>query len=461
MFLSHAMCLGAAAVLACGDGSSPVTPADGSSDGGEGDDTTTAPTDTTGDSSGTGDTGTVAMVTYYEDVKPILDARCTACHHEGGIAPFSLTDYEDAQTWAPSVAAAIQAGTMPPWPPNADCNDYLGSRELTDEQIDTIVAWNDVAAPMGDPAKEGPPLTDVDPGLSRVDLSLEMAEPYTPQQSPDDYRCFLVPWSDEFSGDAFVTGFRAVPGNQAIVHHVIAFLATPEQVAAYEDLDAAEAGPGYTCFGGTGGPSRTWLGGWAPGGAGSDLPDGLGLQVPAGSMVILQVHYNTLNGAAEPDQTAIEFKVDESVDKVARVVPFANPGWLAGGMDIPADDPDATHAFQRDVTQLLGGPQTVYTAALHMHTLGDHASLSVERADGSSACMLQIDDWDFHWQGSYGLQAPMQLAPGDEIKLECHFDNTAANQPLVDGVPQQPRDVNWGEGTTDEMCLGIMLLAPT
>jgi hypothetical protein len=253
-----------------------------------------------------------------------------------------------------------------------------------------------------------------------------------------------------------------VPGNQAIVHHVIAFLATPDQKDAYAELDAAEPGPGYTCFGGTGGPSRTWLGGWAPGGAGNELPDGLGLEVLPGSQVILQVHYNTLASDPAPDATSIELEIADSVTKVAGVQPFANPMWLGpSGMPIPAGNPDVMHEFQYDITSFIGGPTTIYSASLHMHLLGQRATLSVERADGSSECLLSIDDWDFHWQGAYGLKNPVELGAGDELRLECHFDNSAANQPYVDGAQQAPKDVSWGEGTTDEMCLGIILGAPT
>ena len=50
----------------------------------------------------------------------------------------------------------------------------------------------------------------------------------------------------------------------------------------------------------------------------------------------------------------------------------------------------------------------------------------------------------------------MTVNPGDRIRVECHWDNSAANQPIVDGVQQEPHDVGWGEGTGDEMCLGLM-----
>ncbi len=45
------------------------------------------------------------------------------------------------------------------------------------------------------------------------------------------------------------------------------------------------------------------------------------------------------------------------------------------------------------------------------------------------------------------------------MHLQCWWDNSAENQPLVDGVPKPSVDVGWGEGTFDEMCLGVLLIS--
>jgi len=133
-------------------------------------------------------------------------------------------------------------------------------------------------------------------------------------------------------------------------------------------------------------------------------------------------------------------------------------------MKIPAGAPDTRQTFAYDPTpfmsQISGGalpsnqPITLYSASLHMHTLGTHATTQIQRSDGTTECMLDIPKWDFHWQGSYGFTAPKTLRPGDQIGLECHWDNTAQNQQVVNGTRLPPQDVYWGEGTTDEMCLG-------
>jgi hypothetical protein len=238
---------------------------------------------------------------------------------------------------------------------------------------------------------------------------------------------------------------------------VIAFYASPSQVAEYQALDAGEEGDGYQCFGGSGGPSRVMLGGWAPGGLGNDFPAGTGLQIEPGSAVIMQVHYNVLQAGVEPDLTGIQMKLDSSVDKVAQIMPWANPLWIQDtGMLIPAGDADVMHQFQYDATvQTSGQGFTIYSAATHQHNLGSRNSVTVEHAGGGDTCLLQIDDWDFHWQGSYGLREPVHFAPGDQLKVECHWDNSPDNQPEVGGEPGVPRDVYWGEDTQSEMCVSF------
>lgn len=387
---------------------------------------------------------TTADTTYFEDVKPLFDAKCATCHVEGGVAPFAMGSYETVKAYAESIKYQVSAGLMPPWPAASGCADYVADRSLSAEQLDTIVKWVDEGAAQGDPAMEGAPL-DTGPkiALSRVDRTLPIPVEYTPQSEPDDYRCFLVDWPE--TETTFVTGFRANPGNLAVVHHVIAFLADTTQVDDAEALDDAEEGPGYTCYGGPG-FQGSWLGAWAPGGNGSDFPAGTGIRVEPGSKVVLQIHYNTLAAGPQPDRTSMDFKVDASVEKEAWVQPWANPQWLVGDkMSIPAATADVSHAWGYDPTKVLGdgGALKVYSAALHMHQLGTAARLDVERKDGGSECLLDIPRWDFNWQGTYAFATPQVVQPGDKIRVECHWNNTTT------------ADVAWGESTTDEMCLGV------
>lgn len=399
-------------------------------------------------------------LTYHRDVAPLVQEKCGGCHVEGGIAPFPLQSYADVYGMRGAVKAAVKARLMPPWQADPSCAEYAEDRSLNDEEIALLTRWVDEGGVEGDPSEAPASLPrSAQGGLPRVDLELAMPEAYSPTQSPDEYRCFVMDWPE--AQMSYVTGFMAQPGRPTIVHHIIAFLILPEDVARIQALDEAEPGPGYTCFGGPGGDATraSWLGAWAPGGHAAVLPEGTGIRVPVGSKIVLQMHYNLSTANAAPDRTSIAMSLASSVEKVAIVQPWANPAWLKpGGMPIPAGEKDAHAQFHFDISSALsyitGGvfqnnqPITVYGAGLHMHTRGTWARLNIERKTGATECMLHIPRWDFHWQGSYGFAQPKVIKPGDRIGLECHWDNSQPGAQYVE----------WGEGTGDEMCLGSFLM---
>jgi hypothetical protein len=429
--------------------------------------TSGAPPDTTGgddapadESSGAGETTAGygpddGDITFYRDVLPIFGARCLACHTTENIAPMSLLEYETAWTWRESVAVAVESRTMPPWLPGQGCNDYANDRSATDEEIATILAWVDENGPRGDPADAPEDLVPEPAVLPRVDVEMIAPEPYTPA-SPDDYRCFLLDWPLE--EPAYVTGFRAVPENIAVVHHIIAYRIAPANVATYEALDADDPEPGYTCFGGPGGSvadpaAGAWLGAWAPGGGAAPYPEGTGLRMEPGSKVVLQIHYNTASGDTDPDRSGIEIMIEPSVEREAFMMLWADPDWLFGEMPIPAGSPDTVHQWELDPTSVLdfltdvvppNSPLLIHSTSHHMHLLGQRADHTILRADGSETCLLDIPRWDFGWQTAYRFAEPVVFEPGDRLRLACQWDNSAGDA-----------DVNWGEGTGDEMCLGI------
>jgi hypothetical protein len=390
---------------------------------------------------GSGEVASTPTPTFYQDVLPILETHCTSCHAEGQIGPFPLGTYEQAAPFAPAIAGAVASGSMPPWPPSADCNRYVGERSLEASAIDILQAWADGGAPEGDAGQpvHGSPSAV---GLSRVDIEVPIPEPYTPPAEPnDDYRCFLLPLQSP--QDVYVTGFGVRPGNAAIVHHVIAYLARPELLPTYEALDSAEDGPGWTCFGGPGGDDvqtdAPWLGGWVPGSLGDDYPEGTGILVPAGSSAVVQIHYNTDYVEPGPDQTWLQAKVASTVERPASLLKWYDPRWVQDlDMPIPAGEPDVVHTYE--ATNPVGLDGLVWAVGLHQHLLGTKSSLHA-----GDKCLLDIPEWDFHWQGNYFLQEPIAVGAADSLRIECHFDNSAGTE-----------EVNWGEASTDEMCLGLV-----
>ena len=90
-------------------------------------------------------------VTFYENVAPIFQANCVSCHRPAGqnigslVAPMSLMTYEDARPWARSIALKVKGREMPPWFADTPKGVFTNERGLTDQQIETILAWLDRA----------------------------------------------------------------------------------------------------------------------------------------------------------------------------------------------------------------------------------------------------------------------------------------------------------------------------
>jgi hypothetical protein len=398
--------------------------------------------------------------TWHRDVAPLVQEKCGGCHVEGGIAPFSLQTYTEAFELREAVKAAVKGRIMPPWQADPQCTEYAEDGSLTDEQIALLTRWVDEGGMEGDPA-DAPAQTprSSQGGLPRVDLELAPPVAYSPTQSPDEYRCFVLDWPE--TAVRYVSGFRGNPGRKSIVHHIVAFLATPDEVGTYQELDAADPEPGYPCYGGPGrlGQTVTWLGSWVPGSSGMDYPDGTGIRVEPGSKVILQVHYNLSGANGAPDRTSVSMRLESSVQKVAIMQPWADPAWLQPGvMLIPAGQEDVRYRFSFDMVPVLSRitrgvfrdnePIMVHAAALHMHTLGSWGRMEIERKTGAKDCMLHIPRWDFHWQSSYRFAQPKELKAGERMAVECHWDNSLPGA----------KDVSWGEGTNDEMCLGTFYM---
>jgi mono/diheme cytochrome c family protein len=446
-----------------------------------------------------GDAAGEAVPSYTRTVAPLIAEKCAGCHRVGGIAPFRLDSPAAAHTYAALVGAAVSARTMPPWPPGPASPPYVGQelRTLTAAQRAAVVSWARAGGPTDGPAPPAPPVTSPPAREGETTLDLPLPQAYTPRASggaTDDYRCFLL--DPGLTADAFVTSARIVPGAARVVHHVILFRVEPAQVAQAQRLDQAGAGLGWPCFGGTGIEVRgadelnaaPWVSAWAPGWGGGRLPEGTGVPLTAGSRIVMQVHYNLLNGRT-PDRSRAVLTVapassglrplqtillpapvelacakgesgrlcnrDEAIRDLARKY-GQGAGYtplylllLCRG-DAVHVRPSATSTCERK----LDRQTTIYVAAGHMHLLG--ASIRVELNPGTSRrrVLLDIPRWDFHWQNAYQLVEPISAGPGDVLRVTCRHDVTKRHH--TEGVPHTPRYILWGEGTTDEMCLGIV-----
>ena len=379
--------------------------------------------------------------TFNDEVVRILQNRCQTCHRPGEHAPFPLLTYRDVYSRRDDIRDAVRGRVMPPWKPAPGFGDFAAPRRLSDAELATLVRWIDAGAPEGDPAKLPPPL--VFPkgwALGSPDHVLEMAETYTvPARAGDVYRCFLIPTN--FPEDRWVTKVEYAPGDRKLVHHALTFLDT---TSAAEALDRSDPGPGYTCFGGPRFMPVGGLGGWAPGSQPMVMRDGVGMLLPKGATVVLQMHYNNSAPVSRTDRTRVALHFAKSpIEQRQRGIAVSNRVFT-----IPPGE--RRHEVRASWTVPPGRDLHANTIAPHMHLLGREMKVTATYPDGIVKPLIHIDDWDFHWQGNYTFTEPIPLPTGTRIDMVAVFDNSAEN---VRQPTRPPRAVRWGDGTTDEMAI--------
>jgi mono/diheme cytochrome c family protein len=403
-----------------------------------------------------------AELTYYKDIQPMFEANCVVCHSEGGAGPFALDTYAGLKPFAPLSLQEMQARQMPPWLPNPDCRHYKDERIVTEAQVDMFARWLELGMPEGDPS-QSPGKVEQAQAVVSFEPTHEAGVPmaYLPDQNlGDDYRCFVL--DTTFARDTYLTASQVKPDAKALVHHVLVYAVPPEQLEVVLEADANEDGEGYTCFGAPfpssggggglgslGGGLPTLVGTWVPGVLPQVLPDDTGILIRAGSRIVMQMHYNLLSASAEEDQSVFQMRLTEE----PKAFLIDSKPLIIRDLDIPAGEAEVVR--KRVYRNYTDKPLVIGSVAAHMHLLGTRYKASVVRADGAEECLLEIPRWDFNWQQSYGLldDEIVTLAPGDGIALECVYDNSPENQAILDGEQVAPRDVSWGEGTLDEMCM--------
>jgi copper type II ascorbate-dependent monooxygenase-like protein len=447
----------------------------------------------------------------WSNVAPIFAEKCAGCHTPGGIAPFSLLSAKSAKAHADGILVMTKLGRMPPWMPGHDSPQYLGEsrRILTPAEKQLIARWVDGGARIGSGGSVKPVgATSSAPGTT---MTLAPSRSYMPKAAVgglDDYHCFLL--EPHLKQDEYVTSAVIKPQRPTIVHHVILFEAAGENATEARRLNDASGGNGWTCFGGPG-LSEThptansadvdrlgvppWISAWVPGHTTNDLPQGTGVLVHAGAAIVMQVHYNLIHPARRDRSHAIirfapaattkltplntilvpapvelpcprnvhstlcsrDVAVQQEVKKYgydAALIPsgllFICGKSLSDYPEAPASVKSLATSCDRRVTR----PLRIYGVAGHMHTRGVDI-----RVELNGKTLLHIPRWNFHWQDAYYLAKPVDANPGDVIHVSCTFDNSVIKQPLVNGRLLKPRYVLWGEGTTDEMCLGLLQAA--
>lgn len=331
-------------------------------------------------------------------------------------------------------------------------------------------------------------------------VELTMPQAYTPAApggvGTDEYRCFLV--DPGLADDVALTGSQFLPDNLDIVHHAIFFRVSPAEVESARAADDRSPGAGWTCFGDAGiGGNPAWVASWAPGADETLFDTDLGYLMPTGSQLVMQIHYNLLasDGAPGPqDRSGIRLRVVDDIDGIRPLetellpapveLPCA-PGESGALCDRAAALADVKQRFGPEVggfaDQLAawcnaGRPVaagdtgscdhqvrqagTLYGLGGHMHLLGRSITVELNPGTDRARTLLDVPNYDFDHQAIVPLDEPVTVSPGDTYRVTCTHDVTLRTR-LPQLRDQPARYVVWGDGTTDEMCLGLVIWTPS
>lgn len=361
-----------------------------------------------------------AEVTFTKDVAPIFYKSCTGCHRPGEIAPMSLLTYKDARPWAKSIREKVADKIMPPWHADPNHGEWRNDRRLSQQAIDTIVAWVNGGAREGDP-KDLPAMPEYTPGwrIGKPDETFSTPEQSVPADGVVAYQYITVPTN--FTEDHLITAAEIrSSGNQA-VHHVIVFIQEPNTTRAEGRL----------------------LVGFAPGEDPTIFSPGFARRVPAGSKLVFQIHY-TPNGTALKDVTTVGLIYAKQPIKhtvITRPV-------LQTAFAIPAGDPN----YEVKSQYTFNDNAHVYSFMPHMHLRGKDFIYRAVFPDGTTKILLSVPKYDFSWQTYYVAKEPIAVPKGTRIECTAHFDNSTNNK----ANPDPTKIVRWGDQTWEEMMIGWM-----
>ena len=386
--------------------------------------------------------------TYTGEIGRIINENCVVCHREGGIGPMQFETYEQVRPWAPLISLRVANREMPPYAydEHIGIQDLEGDWRLEQEQIDSIVAWAESGAPLGDADVAVPKPEFPDPDewsfvqqFGEPDLVIP-SSPYDIPATGNDL------WSKEFvstglTQDRCIKAVQVKPRGDAaaVVHHANSILYMPDENGELQ--------------------RHAQLTEYAMGKWGEIPGDGVCRLLPSEAMIQWDIHMFPGGVGATAPGTMIEDNVveiglwfhepgynenSEIYSQDLRAYQMRE-GYQNGHLIIPPHGTAMTqglHSFDH--------PVRIDSFQPHGHLRMRAASLEIYYPDtGRTEEISQISNWSATWHHShiYDRDAAPLLPAGAVLIIKQWYDNTANN-------PNNPDPDQWvydGSRTGDEM----------
>ena len=371
-----------------------------------------------------------AEVTFTRDVAPILQENCQACHQEGSLGPMPLMTYQDARRWSRRVKDMVVQREMPPYQYDTDTGiqDLKYDPRMSEEEIETIVAWVESGMVEGDPAHMPPPVEWPDP------TAFTLAERFG---EPD-----VIVLSDPYSVPEIGQDVWWQPS-------VPSGITTPRCIRAIETKAVSVDGRAVTHHanttfqGGDGGGGR--LSEYAIGKIGEIIPEGACRRAPANGQVSFDIHYWPNGIQVDDAQVKVGiwlYPEDYEAEYRQSMTLYTLQGGR--GFDIAPHGTLMTQGFHSFPT-----PVRIDSFQPHGHTRLVAASMQILRSNGRTEMVGMVSNWSALWHHSHIFAddvAPL-LDVGDQLILTQWYDNSEDNR----YNPDPDQWVSIGDRTADEM----------
>ena len=380
------------------------------------------------------------QVTYAGDVAAIINENCVVCHREGGIGPMELTSYENVRPWAPLIQLRVANRDLPPYAYDHDIGNQnlQGDWRLSQDDIDTVVAWVEQGSLMGNP-EEMPPA----PQLKNVD-----AWNFADQLGEPDIVLASVPidvpangndlWDKHFidsgiSEDRCIKALQVKPRGDAksVVHHANTYFAEIAEDGSVDRKPVTE---------------------YAMGKWGEIVPEGVCRTAFADSMIQWDIHmYPGGLGGTAPNAVIEDNVVELGIwlhppeYKASISQDLASYQLDQGDLFIPPHGYAMTQGFHS-----FDHPVRIDSFQPHGHLRMNAASLEIFYPEtGKTELVSMISNWSATWHHSHLFEqdtAPL-LPTGAVLVTKQWYDNTSDNP----NNPDPRQWVGWGQRTADEM----------
>jgi len=372
-------------------------------------------------------------VTFSKDVAPILQANCEICHRPASVGPMSLMTYQEVRRYASRARDLVSKRLMPPYhlDTGVGIQDIKDDWRLSDEEVETVVAWVDAGAPEGDPADLPPPIEWPNKQMWQLEDILGppdhviKSKPFDVAAEGGDtwWRPRVPTGLDEDRWVMAAETRPSFPAGRQVVHHAIPRLLRLNDEGEYRRIQS--------------------LSEYAMGKVGEIVPRDAGRLLKTTDMIEWDAHYYPMGYDVPGDQLELgiwfhEEGYEPEFRQDLRLYPLRGDIALApGGTAMTQGFHRWDHPVRIDSYQPHGH--------VHLHAM----SIQAVYPDGNVELISMVTDFDARWHHSYIYEddvAPL-LPTGTVVVLTGWYDNTAENELTPDPEIWYAR----GSRTMDEM----------